>query len=212
MHKSSTKECGVLLLLWLIVVSLDVCLCTSSSPSVPMIRSMDQLIANLGGSSITATKNSECSTIFDTVCPIGCNGRIGAEALVLDHCGICGGDGSTCPSDDDGSCGSTCIGLVVGIPLGILFLVILAAGVLFFTGVARRRRRRKQNTLPERNTAASTGQIANEHYSAPIHRLPASAAPTYGHQKRGSKVTMTKKKRTSKIRWTNGWGKGSKYN
>ena len=177
-----------------------------------MIRSMDQLIANLGGSSITATKNSECSTIFDTVCPIGCNGRIGAEALLLDHCGICGGDGSTCSSsDDDGSCGSTCIGLVVGIPLGILFLVILAAGVLFFTGVARRRRRRKQNTLPERNTA-STGQIANEHYSAPIHRQAASAAPTYGHQKRGSKVTMTKKKRTSKIRWTNGWGKGSKYN
>lgn len=167
---------------------------------------MDQLIANLG----TTTKNSECTTIFDKVCPIGCNGRIGAEALLLDQCGICGGDGSTCASDDDdGSCGATCIGLAVGIPLGILFLLILAAGIICFSGAAarRRRRRRNRNTLPQRNV---TGHISNKHYSTPIRRQQNPSNPTYAHPKR-SKVTMTNKKRISKIRWTNGWGKSKYY-
>ncbi len=174
-----------------------------SSPT--MVRSMDQLIAKLGRD--ISTKNPECATLFDEVCPIGCNGRIGNEALLLDRCGICGGDGSSCPSDDDdGSCDATCIALVVGIPVALLLLACLVGSIIFFSGAAARRRRQRES-MQRRNTTAS--QITNEHYSAPI-RTHGNPTPTYG-RKHSMVPMITKKKRSSEIRWTNGWGKGDKY-
>lgn len=179
----------------------SLCLAAAATGEVPMIRSMDQLIANLAGTA--SVQNSECTAIFDEVCPIGCNGRIGAEALLLDQCGVCGGNGSSCNSgeDDDGSCDATCIGLVIGIPLGLLVLLIIGVGILCFSGIiATGRRRRGRRQQQQQNV---TSHITNKHFSNPI------PAPTYAHQTHRS-VTMTSKKRTSAIRWTNGWGKGNK--
>lgn len=185
----------------------SLCFAVAATGEVRMIRSMDQLIANLAGGGGTAIQNSECTAIFDEVCPIGCNGRIGAEALLLDQCGVCGGNGSSCSSgeDDDGSCDATCIGLVIGIPLGFLVLLIIGVGILCFSGIIAtgRRRRGRRGSTQQQNV---TSHITNEHYSNPIRQVP---APTYAHQTHRS-VTMTSKKRTSVIRWTNGWGKGNK--
>ena len=176
-----------------------------------MVRSMDQLIAKLGRD--ISTKNPECATLFNEVCPIGCNGRIGNEALLLDRCGICGGDGSSCSSDDDdGNCDATCIALIVGIPMALLLLICLIGSIVFFSGAAARRRRQRQAEQQRRNTT-TTSQITNKHFSAPI-RTHGNPAPTYG-SKHSTVAMITKKKRKTKIRWTNGapygWGKGEKY-
>jgi hypothetical protein len=179
----------------------------AATGEVPMIRSMDQLIANLAGGGTGTIQNSECTAIFDEVCPIGCNGRIGAEALLLDQCGVCGGNGSSCDSggDDDGSCDATCIGLVIGIPLGLLVLLIIGVGILCFSGIIVTGRRRRGSTRQQQNV---TSHMANKHFSNPIRRqVP---APTYAPHQTHRSVTMTSKKRTSAIRWTNGWGKGNK--
>ena len=205
----------ILVVLFLTLLSL----CQADSSTRVMVRSMDQLIAKLGRD--ISTKNPECAILFNDVCPIGCNGRIGDEALLLDRCGICGGDGSSCASDDDdGNCDATCIALVVGIPMGLLLLICLIGSIVFFSGAAARRRRRQEELAQQRRN--TTSPTTNKHFSPPLrsHGNPVSIrghvspAPTYG-RKHSTVAMLTKRKPKTKIRRTNGapygWGKGDKY-
>ncbi len=214
----------ILIVLFMTLLSLCQVVVGGGSPTTrTMVRSMDQLIAKLGRD--ISTKNSECAILFNDVCPIGCNGRIGDEALLLDRCGVCGGDGSSCSSgdDDDGKCDSTCIALLVGIPMALLLLVCLVGSIVFFSGAAARRRRQEEAAQQRRNTTPTSSQTTtNKHFSPPLrsHGNPVqirghvNQAPTYG-RKHSTVAMITKKKPKTKIRWTNGapygWGKGDKY-
>jgi len=157
----------------------------------PTIRSMEQLMARINGGN-----HFQCKDVFEEVCPIGCNGRIGEHALSLDKCGVCGGDGSTCADDDGDGCDSTCLALAIGIPVLIVILIGVACLAFFLSAAARRRRKRRR----------ARRQVAASHYQNQING--AKTISMYGR-----KQSPTHRK-VSKIHWTNGapegWRKGNK--
>lgn len=199
----------LLLFLCLVLCSLAVATATTATTAPVMIRSAEELLARVNRGS------QQCEDLFEEVCPIGCNGRIGENALSLDKCGVCGGDGSSCKDDDDGSCDSTCIALVVGIPLAVVLLLVVVCSIIFFAGAAERRRRRRSRgggTTTRTNAQYLPTHTLYQHPNNNTHINPHSV-PIHGrHRKYGSR---RRKKAVSEIRWTNGvpqgWGKGEKY-
>lgn len=192
----------------LLMLSLISATRASTPTTAVVVRSLDQFMARMNGGS-----GPECKDFFEEHCPIGCNGRIGENALFEDECGVCGGDGSTCDNGggDDEGCDSTCIALVVGIPLGILALLILLGLIIFFASAGNRRRtRRRGRTL----ILASNEQYRPSQLNAGTHYYhQPSVFSAHHHRKRPRKNNLTEK--TSAIRWTNGaphgWNKGDKY-
>lgn len=167
-----------------------------------MVRSLDQLLA-------AQRSGGQCKELIDEVCPVGCNGRIGENALFEDRCGVCGGDGSTCGDDDDGGCDSTCIALAVGIPLGVLGLVLLACLILFLAGALGRRRRGRRRRRPQPGlTVLTNGQYRRHPYDTTFR----NALPAQGRRRRKRfSAGDDRRREASSIRWTNGtppgWGR-----
>lgn len=190
------------------LLSLLMLLSTGNASTSTVVRSMDQLLTRMN----SGNGPTKCKDFFEEHCPIGCNGRIGENALFEDECGVCGGDGSTCDNnDDDGGCDSTCIALVIGIPLGVLALLALLALIIFFASAGNRRRRRQRR----RRSGTTLTILTNEQYR-PSQSVAATNSTYYHHHHQGRRrKNPVGGGGASAIRWTNGaprgWGKGEKY-